>query len=175
MHGKHTLTAWSVTQAVQALSSGEAELYAILRGTVELLGMAATAEELGFAFKLAPRLGSDSSAARSVASRHGLGKLKHLALKHLWIQETVRQGRVVLRKELGVENAADLLTKHLAEEKVLHYLDKLGFTYRDGRAAGAPELAKGAAQRRVASVALGEAVVPLDHRQPGVHRKVAPG
>ena len=41
--------------------------------------------------------------------------------------------------------------------------------------AGAPKLAKGAAQRRVAAVALGEAVVPLDHRQPGVHRKVAPG
>ena len=104
-----------------------------------------------------------------------MGKLKHLALKHLWIQETVRQGRVVLRKELGEDNAADLLTKHLAEEKVLHYLEKLGFTYRDGRAAGAPELAKGAAQRRVAAVALGEAVVPLDHRQPGDHRKVAPG
>ena len=84
-------------------------------------------------------------AARSVASRHGLGKLKHLALKHLWIQETAREGRVALRKELSEDNAADLLTKHLAEEKVLHYLDKLAFTYRDGRAAGAPELAKGAA------------------------------
>ena len=137
--------------------------------------MAATAEELGFAFKLAPRLGSDSSAARSVASRQGLGKLKHLALKHHWIQETVHQGWVVCRKELGEYNAADLLTKHLAEEKVFSYFEKLGFTYRDGRAAGAPELAKGAAQRRVAAVALGEAVVPLDHRQPGVRRKVPPG
>ena len=65
-----------MTQATQAFSSGEAELYAMLRGIVEVLGAAATAEELGFPFKLAPRVGSDSSAARSVASRHGLGRLK---------------------------------------------------------------------------------------------------
>ena len=62
------LAHWSVTQAVQALSSGEAELYALLRGVVEALGAMATAEELGFDFKAAPRVGSDSSAARSVAS-----------------------------------------------------------------------------------------------------------
>jgi len=176
MHGSHTLATWSVTQAVQALSSGEAELYALLRGAVEVLGAAATAEELGFVFKLAPRVGSDSSAARSAASRHGLGKLKHVELKHLWVQETIRQGRVVLRKELGEDNAADLLTKHLPEEKMHRFLEKLGFEYRDGRAAGAPELAKGAAQRRVAAAILaGDAVGRVDCRQPWVHRGVAPG
>ena len=175
LHGKHTLTAWSVTQAVQALSSGEAELYAILRGTVEALGLAATAEELGFTFEQPPRVGSDSSAARSVASRHGLGKLKHLELKHLWVQDATRRGRVTLGKELSEDNPADLLTKHLAEEKASRFLEKLGFSFRDGRAAEAPNLAKGAAARRVASVVLAEAVVPMDHRQPGVHRKVAPG
>ena len=174
-HGAHTLAAWSVTQAVQALSSGEAELYAILRGTVEALGLAATAEELGFTFEQPPRVGSDSSAARSVASRHGLGKLKHLELKHLWVQDATRRGRVTLGKELSEDNPADLLTKHLAEEKASRFLEKLGFSFRDGRAAEAPNLAKGAAARRVASVVLAEAVVPMDHRQPGVHRKVAPG
>ena len=64
LHGGHTLATWSVTQAVLALSPGEAELYAILRGTVEALGLAATAEELGFTFELPPRVGSDSGVAR---------------------------------------------------------------------------------------------------------------
>ena len=176
MHGENVLATCSVTQAVQALSSGEAVYHAMLRGAAEALGLRATAEELGFRFKLAPRVGSDSSAARSAASRHGLGKLKHVELKHLWVQETIRQGRVVLRKEVGEDNAADLFTKHLPEKKVVHFLEKLGFEFRVGRAAEAPELAKGAAQRRVASVILaGDAVVRVDGRQPWVHRRVAPG
>ena len=83
MHGNHVLATWSVTQAVQALSSGEAEYYAMLRGAVEALGLCATAEELDFDFPKPPRLGSDSNAARGAASQHGLGKLKHLKLKYL--------------------------------------------------------------------------------------------
>ena len=58
---------------------------------------------------------------------------------------------------------------------VYFYLEKLGFAFRDGRAPEAPELAKGAAAKRIAAMVLGEAVVPMDHRQPGVHRKVAAG
>ena len=87
----------------------------------------------------------------------------------------MRQGRAMLLKELGEDNPGDLMTKHLAEEKVLRFLTKLGFTFRDGRAAEALELARGAAQRRVAAVILGEAVGLMDCRQPAVHRKVAPG
>ena len=88
----------------------------------------------------------------------------------------LRMGRAVLRKERGEDNAADLFTKHLSEEKMLRFLDKLGFELRSGRAPEAPELAKGAAQRRVASVALaGGAVAHVDCQQPWVHRWVAPG
>ena len=47
MHGDHVLCTWSVTQSVQALSSGEAEFYALLKGVVEALGLNAIAEELG--------------------------------------------------------------------------------------------------------------------------------
>ena len=87
-HGGHILCTWSVTQAVQALSSGEAEFYSVLKGAVEALGFQALAEELGCDFA-APRVGSDSSAARGVASLHGLGKLKNLQLKYLWVRSAV--------------------------------------------------------------------------------------
>ena len=102
-----------MTQAIQALSSGEAEYYALLRGAVEALGLAAATEELGFAFRWAPRLGSDSNAARGVASRHGLGRLKHMELKYLWLQQVLRQGRLALARQPGEENFADLLTRNL--------------------------------------------------------------
>ena len=84
MHGEHVLCTWSVTQSVQTLSSGEAEFYAILKGTVEALGFNAVAEELGVEFR-APRLGTDSTAAKGAAMRHGLGKLEHVDLKFLWL------------------------------------------------------------------------------------------
>ncbi len=45
-HGGHVLATWSVTQAVQAMSTGEAELYAILKGTVEALGLQAMVSSL---------------------------------------------------------------------------------------------------------------------------------
>ena len=150
-HGRHVLCTWSVTQAVQALSSGEAEFYSVLKGAVEGLGFQAFAEELGCEFE-APRVGSDSSAARGVASRHGLGKLKHLDLKFLWIQEAVRRGRIRIYKEVGEKNFSDLMTKHLGQAKMVELLAQGGFAFREGRAPGAPALAEGAAQQRIAAI-----------------------
>ena len=60
----------------------------------------------------APRVGSDSTAAKGAASRHGLGKLKHLESKHLWVQEAVRAKRLVIVKEDTDADFADLMTKH---------------------------------------------------------------
>ena len=76
----------------------------MLRGAVEALGLCATAEEVDLDFLKPPRLGSDSNAARGAASRHGLGNLQHLELKYLWLQHTLRQGRLVLVREPGATN-----------------------------------------------------------------------
>mgnify|MGYP003320391562 CR=1 FL=1 len=154
LHGTHVLCTWSVTQSVQALSSGEAEFYSVLKGTVEALGLSALAEELGFELRV-PRVGTDSTAAKGAASRHGLGKLKHLELKHLWIQELVRARRVVLVKEASETNFADLMTKHLEQERMTALLALGGFEFRTGRPDGAPKLAKGAIEQRIAMVLLG--------------------
>ncbi len=103
----------------------------------------------------APRVGSDSTAAKGTCSRHGLGKLKHLDLKFLWVQEAVRAKRVLIVKETTETNFADLMTKHLAEEKMLALLRSAGYEFREGRAPGAPELAEGAVQQRGAMILLG--------------------
>ena len=62
MWGLHALEAYSSSQQTVALSSGEAEYYAVLKGGVEAVGLQAMCEELGYSFR-APRVGSDSSAA----------------------------------------------------------------------------------------------------------------
>lgn len=39
--------------------------------------------------------------------------MRHLEIRDLWLQKEVREGRVVVYKELGEENPADLMTKAL--------------------------------------------------------------
>ena len=47
MAGKHCLKAWSKTQAIVAKSSEEAELYAVVRGATESLGVATLYHDFG--------------------------------------------------------------------------------------------------------------------------------
>ena len=60
------------------------------------------------------RLFVDSSAAKAIASRQGLGKVRHLEVRHLWLQQAVREKRVTLRKVEGKRNPSDLMTKGLS-------------------------------------------------------------
>ena len=46
--GNHTLKTWSTTQHVIALSRGEAELYALVKGAAQSHGLAAMLDDFGF-------------------------------------------------------------------------------------------------------------------------------
>ena len=76
---------WSRTQKARALGSGEAEYYASVTGGAEGLGMQSLAEDLGW--KVQVRIWTDSSAAKAVANRRGLGKLRYVELKWLCMQD----------------------------------------------------------------------------------------
>jgi len=75
----------------------------------------------------------DSSAAKSIASRTGLGKLRHLEIKFLWLQECVRIGKVVLSKVRGDINPADVLTKPKSLEDMRLLLNFSCLDWCDGR------------------------------------------
>ncbi len=79
---------WSTTQATIATSSGEAEYYALVRGSAESLGLQSTLRDIGYEMKVEVRV--DSSAAKAIASRLGLGRTRHLEVRFLWVQEAVR-------------------------------------------------------------------------------------
>ena len=49
MRGKHCLRTWSTTQGAIALSTVEAELYAMVDGVLRMKGMKSVLVELGFA------------------------------------------------------------------------------------------------------------------------------
>ena len=109
--GRHLIETSCARQSVVALSSGEAEYYALTRGVAAGLMSQQVWEVMNFKLPLVAR--TDSSAGKGIASRVGVGKVKHLSLRELWLQDVVQQGRVVIRKEPTKTNVADLGTKAL--------------------------------------------------------------
>ena len=80
-----------------ALSSGEAEfyVYAMVKTAAVKLTHAILEH---FGWKIRRAVLSDSSAARSMAQRVGCGKVKHLSLKQMWIQQAVRDKELSIGK-----------------------------------------------------------------------------
>ena len=136
MRGRHVIRTWCGTQATVALSSAEAELIAAVRGAAEGLAVSSISSDLGRPCGL--RIHLDSSAAMGICKRTGVGKVRHLDTRLLWIQDLVRDGRVTVCKVAGTENPADLLTKHLAADQISTHLVCLENWPREGRAIAAP-------------------------------------
>ena len=106
--GTHVLKCWSKTQSTVALSSAEAELSGVCQAAGEGLGLQAIWRDLGRDLKL--RVHSDASAAIGICRRRGLGRVRHLAVADLWIQDRLRTHDFELVKVLGSDNPADMLT-----------------------------------------------------------------
>ena len=123
MRGEHMLTHWSRTQAAIALSSGEAELNAALKGAVELLGLRAMLNGLGIETVLT--LQGDSAAAKGTLSREGSGRIKHLEVRQLWLQSWIKNGVIRLLKIPRDSNSADTLTKHWAPSDSLSHFRRV--------------------------------------------------
>ena len=136
--GEHLLRSWSSTQSVIAMSSGEAEYYALIRGASAGSGMQAMLDDVGLFVPMC--LYTDSSAAKGITMRRGLGKTKHVAVAYLWLQHKLSQGKVAIKKVPGEENSADLLTKYLSEGVMEGHRARLGCEYREGRHPGMPTL-----------------------------------
>ena len=103
------LKSWSSTQGTVAMSSGEAEYYAMVKAAAEGLGIQALAKDLGLQLKL--RLWVDSTAAKAIVSRIGLGKVRHMEVKYLWAQQAHKDGRFDVHKIASEKNPADINTK----------------------------------------------------------------
>ena len=90
MWGSSMIKAWSKTLSTLALSSGESELAAMAKGAAESMGLQAVLRDFGVEVEL--ELHSDATAAIGIASRQGLGRIRHIAVTDLWIQQRVKMG-----------------------------------------------------------------------------------
>ena len=138
MHGGHTLKSWSSTQHCIALSSGEAELYALTKAAAQVKGLMSLIGDFGQ--HLQGRVCTDATAAIGMAWRRGLGKTRHIDVQYLWLQDELNEERLGLSKVNTKDNPADIFTKAVSADLLMQHLVSLGYELCDGRATTAPRL-----------------------------------
>ena len=122
--GGHVIKTWSKDQSVIALSSGEAELHAANYGSAQALGLCSFANDLGV--NLNVNLLIDAKATVGVIRRRGLGKVRHIEVQDLWLQEAVKGKKIQLEKVPSARNTADLMTKPLTRAEIWNHMGNLG-------------------------------------------------
>ena len=91
-------------------------------GMAEFYAGCATAEEMllardvlmFFGCRVEASLHMDSAAARGICRREGVGKVKSLEVRTLWLQQVVKAKILTLKTVKSQDNCADLGTKTLA-------------------------------------------------------------
>ena len=111
MIGSHLIRSYSKTQSVVAKSSGESELYAVIRASTEGLGIITLLKDLGIK-DAKVRIGMDASAAIGMAQRTGLNKVRHVEVDVLWIQEQLARRLLPIAKIPGPQKPSPLHQEH---------------------------------------------------------------
>ncbi|CAK0822283.1 unnamed protein product [Prorocentrum cordatum] len=117
--GGCTLLEYSRGQSTQALSSGEAEYYASATAAAEAIHLQSAMGFLDMNVKIRIRI--DSSAGQAVCHRVGVGGVRHLEVRTLWLQAKVRDKKLAVVKQAGETNLADVGTKALTSQR-FHWL-----------------------------------------------------
>ena len=132
MKGSHFIKSWSRTLQCVTLSSAEAELVAMTKLIAELIGLRQLSHEWGH--PMMGRVFADSTAALAIAKRKGCGKLRHINVGLLWVQEKKAQDVLDFMKVEGKQNPADMMTKHIGPATLDELSQLIGYTWPDGRA-----------------------------------------
>ena len=96
------------------------------KAATEALGAKSLLRDLGWTARLT--LNIDVEAARAIAPRQGVGKIWHLEVRTLWLQEVVRSGIICLSKVWGKTNPADALTKPMSVRETSELLERVGYS-----------------------------------------------
>ena len=91
------------------------------------MGMQSFASDLGF--EVAIDMNIDANATIGTLHRKGLGKMRHIQVAKLWLQDVVKQKRMNIKKVPGKDNPADLMTKYVPEHEITKHMKFLGFEF----------------------------------------------
>ena len=111
------LVVTSRTQKVIALSSAEAEIHAAVSTTCDGILLRACIE-FCTQEKVRLKIILDNSAAKQILQRSGVGRVRHLSCRILWIQQMVKQRQLEPCAIPTKYNYADLGTKKLSRDRM---------------------------------------------------------
>jgi len=126
--GKHLISHWSSTQTVIALSSAEAELNAVVKIVSETLGVRNLFKSMNKEKQIIIK--TDSSACNGIVHREGCGKVKHLEVRQLWVQDLVGEKVVRIQKVPREYNCSDCLTHHWSAVDGLKHFQNIGLEFK---------------------------------------------
>ena len=138
MFGQHALTTGSHSQSVVGLSSAESEYYALTKGGSIGLGLRSLALDWGITLDV--RLHGDNSSALSLARRRGVGTMRHIQSKYLWLQDLVARKELQIYKVGTHQNIANMFTKAVSASEIDRTMKRLNYEFRDGRASLSKQL-----------------------------------
>jgi hypothetical protein len=118
------IASWSRGQTAISLSSGEAEWYALSTGISEAIAIRDLLKFIGFTLTIKALV--DASAAIGMANRLGVGRLRHLDCRTLWVQVLCKNKEVRVCKVKGTSNVADIGTKVLSNKELSAIINALG-------------------------------------------------
>ena len=173
MIGSHCLKTWSKTQAIIAKSSAEAELYGVVRGATESLGMCTFMADLGR--KVLIRMNIDAAAAKGIIERRGLSKVRHIDVNVLWLQELCARKMIPVHKVPGEQNPADLTTKHLTSILIERNIQRMHMKFQAGRASKAAQLHAVSKQSKRKEFVRSEGYVGIDKARMSIGRHQSHG
>ena len=102
------------------------------------MGLQSLLKDMGINVDL--RLMKDAATSKAMASRRGLGKVRHIATHKLWIQDAVLKGRLVITKLKNTFNIIDVLTKYLDKWALDEAAAPLERHYEEGHSPVAPSI-----------------------------------
>ena len=152
MLGGHLLAASATTHNVVATSSGETEFCALTKSASRALGAVAMAADMAKVVK--PRVRVGATASKAIASRRGVERVRHLHTQVLWEQEAVARRELTIATVPGVENPADMGTKHLAQKEMHECLRRAGCHTTGGRSKMAFRVAQGRKRKQINNIVM---------------------
>ncbi len=125
--GTGAISWMSKLQTIVTLSTTEAEFVSACSAAQEIIWLRALFKELGYDVGAPSTLSIDNRSALSVAKNpQHHGRMKHLHLRFFWLREVVNDGKVKIGYISTNVMPADILTKSLAQFKVVASRKMLG-------------------------------------------------
>ena len=126
--GNHTVKSGPTLQSLAALSVGEAEFYAVVRGCQVGLSLRSINQDLGITMK--NEIQSDSSTANSWMDRLGARQqTKHVDTRNFWIQERVQDGDLNIKKVPTAKNCTVVGTKPVSASVLQQHCKFAGLVF----------------------------------------------